>query len=231
MEYPHLRPAVAAAEDFAGLRYRIEGPLVPVLAVELRDTPVYFEHHVMLWKDPSIAIEIRPMKGAFKRILAGMPIFMTEAKGPGRIAFSRDGVGELFALHLNPGEAVDCREHQFLAASASIDFSFQRIRGAANLLLGGTGFFIDTFRAGQTPGILWLHGYGNVFEVELARDEAIDVEPGGWVYKDTSVTMQTMSQGLKIGLFGGGGGLFWNRFTGPGRLGLQSMYVHMPTAE
>lgn len=40
-----------------------------------------------------------------------------------------------------------------------------------------------------------------------------------------------MSQGLRAGLFGGGGGLFWNRFTGPGRLGLQSMYVHRPTAE
>jgi len=23
----------------------------------------------------------------------------------------------------------------------------------------------------------------------------------------------------------------WNRFTGPGRIGLQSMYLHMPTEE
>src|ERR1700685_3393142 len=107
MEYPHLRPAVATSEDFAGFRYKIEGPLVPVLAVELAETPVYFEHHVLLWKDPGVSVEIKPLKGAFKRMLAGMPVFMTETKGRGRIAFSRDGVGELFALHLNPGESVD----------------------------------------------------------------------------------------------------------------------------
>ncbi|HVV88737.1 MAG TPA: AIM24 family protein [Kofleriaceae bacterium] len=231
MNYPTLRPAVAAAEDFAGFRYKIEGPLVPVLAIELADTPVYFEHHVLLWKDPEVQVAIKPLKGAFKRILAGMPIFMTETKGRGRIAFSRDGVGELFAIHLQPGQSIDCREHQFLAASSGVDFTYQRIRGAANLFLGGSGFFMDTFHAGAAPGIVWLHGYGNVFEVKLAAGESIDVEPGGWVYKDPTVKMETMSQGLKVGLFGGGGGLFWNRFSGPGRLGLQSMYVHMPTAE
>jgi uncharacterized protein (AIM24 family) len=25
--------------------------------------------------------------------------------------------------------------------------------------------------------------------------------------------------------------VFWNRFTGPGRVGIQSMYVHMPEAK
>jgi uncharacterized protein (AIM24 family) len=45
------------------------------------------------------------------------------------------------------------------------------------------------------------------------------------------VKMETMSVGLRTGIFGGSGNLFWNRFTGPGRLGIQSMYVHMPTAE
>ena len=36
---------------------------------------VYFEHHILLWKDPSVEISIKSMKGAFKRMLAGMPIF------------------------------------------------------------------------------------------------------------------------------------------------------------
>jgi uncharacterized protein (AIM24 family) len=36
------------------------------------------------------------MKGAFKRMVAGMPIFLTEAQGPGEIAFSRDGAGHRF---------------------------------------------------------------------------------------------------------------------------------------
>jgi uncharacterized protein (AIM24 family) len=38
--------------------------------------------------------------------------------------------------------------------------------------------------------------------------------------------------GLQTGIFGGGGGsLVFNRFTGPGRVGIQSMYFHLPTAE
>ena len=231
MESPRLRPSVTTTETFAGVHYKIEGPLVPVLEMSIGSVPVYFEHHVLLWKDPNVAIQIRPMKGAFKRMLAGLPIFLTETGGSGRIAFSRDGVGEVFAIHLEPGQGIDVREHQFLAATADVDYSFQRVRGVANILLGGTGFFIDTFVAQQQPGILWLHGYGNVFEVTLREGESLDVEPGGWIYKDRTVKMQTMSQGLRAGLFGGGGGLFWNRFTGPGRLGMQSMYVHMPTAE
>jgi uncharacterized protein (AIM24 family) len=230
MESPRLRPAVTTTEAHAGVRYTIQGPLVPVLEIEVGMQQVYFEHHVLLWKQPQIGVEIRPMKGAFKRMLAGLPVFMTQTTGAGRVAFSRDGAGEVFALHLDAGQSVDCREHQFLAATTSVDFTFQRVRGVANVLLGGTGFFIDTFTASK-PGILWLHGYGNVFELTLTDGEAIDVEPGGWIYKDRTVQMQTMSQGLRTGLFGGGGGLFWNRFTGPGRLGLQSMYVHMPTAE
>jgi hypothetical protein len=31
--------------------------------------------------------------------------------------------------------------------------------------------------------------------------------------------------GLKTGIFGGGGKLTWNRFTGPGRLALQTMFI------
>ena len=105
------------------------------------------------------------------------------------------------------------------------------MRGAANILLGGTGFFIDTFSCQSQEGILWIHGYGNVFEVTLAPGESIDIEPGGWIYKDQSVQMQTMFQRLSTGLFASGGQICWNRFTGPGKIALQSMYFHMEGGE
>ena len=162
-------------------------------------------------------------------MLAGMPFLLTGARGPGRIAFSRDGAGHVFALHLEPGLGVDVREHQWLAATENVDYSFTRVRGAANILLGGTGFFIDTFSAPAREGILWLHGYGNVFEVELRPGEQIDIEPGGWIYKDRTVTMDTIFQRLSTGLFAGGGQIFWNRFTGPGKIALQSMYMPLAT--
>jgi len=226
---PTLLATAVRGESFAGVTYRIEGELVPVLAVDLGKVPVYFEHHILLWKDPSVEVELKSLKGAFKRMLSGMPVFMTQAKGPGRIAFSRDGAGHVLPLHLKAGDALDVREHQFLAATDSIDYTFTRVKGASNVLFGGTGFFIDTFTCAGTEGILWLHGYGNVFELTLGPGEQIDVEPGGWIYKSRTTKMETIFQKLATGLFASAGQLFWNRFTGPGRLAVQSMYVHLPT--
>ena len=229
MPVPVQLPTAARDETFGGVTYHIEGELVPVLHLELAALPVYFEHHILLWKDPGVEVSLKPLKGAFKRMLSGMPVFMTQAKGPGRIAFSRDGAGQVFALHLKVGEAIDVREHQFLAATDGVDYTFTRIKGAANVLFGGTGFFIDTFTCLRQDGALWLHGYGNVFVVTLGQGEQIDIEPGGWIYKDRTVQMQTIFQKISTGVFASAGQLFWNRFTGPGRIALQSMYMHMPT--
>lgn len=226
---PTLLATTTRGESFAGVTYHIDGELVPVLAVELGKVPLYFEHHILLWKNPSVQVEIKSLKGAFKRVLSGMPVFMTQAKGPGEIAFSRDGAGHVLALHMKSGDAWDVREHQFLAATDTIEYTFTRVKGASNVLFGGTGFFVDTFTCAQPEGILWLHGYGNVFELTLGPGEQIDVEPGGWIYKSRTVQMQTVFQKLSTGVFASAGQLFWNRFTGPGRLAVQSMYVHLPT--
>jgi uncharacterized protein (AIM24 family) len=231
MQRPTLLAAAPTDETLAGVTYHLDGELVPMLTVELSASQsVYFEHHILLWKSPEVAIAIKPMKGAFKRMMAGMQIFTTEAKGPGQIAFSRDAAGHVFALHLKQGQEVHVREHQFLAATGNIDYTFERVKGVANMLFGGTGFFIDKFHGHAGEGILWLHGYGNVFEKVLAPGEQIDVEPGGWLYKDPAVRMETNIQRLSVGIFAGMN-LVMNRFTGPGRIGLQSMYLHAETAD
>lgn len=227
MGVPTILATSILNEKYAGLIYHIQGELVPVLQIELQQMGVYFEHHVLLWKDPTVNIGVKAMKGAFKRMIAGMPIFMTEAGGPGRIAFSRDGPGHILAIHLQAGQAVDVREHQFLAASSNVDYSFRRVQGVANMLFSGTGFFIDTFSTQHQEGIIWLHGYGNIFEINLAPGEQIDIEPGGWIYKDPTVNMETKIQKISTGFFASAGQLVWNRFTGPGRVALQSMYMPM----
>jgi uncharacterized protein (AIM24 family) len=224
MAVPKLVSTVALNAKVADVTYHIEGELVPVLAIELDRMPVYFEHHTLLYRDPSVEVHLKSLSGAFKRLLAGMPIFMTEVRGPGRIAFSRDGAGHIMPIHLTMGQSVDVREHQFLAATGNVDYSFAWVKGASNMLLGGTGLFVDTFTCNDTEGCVWLHGYGNIFEVSLNYGESIDIEPGGWLYKDPSITMQTMFQSLKTSIFASGGAFTWNRFTGPGRVGLQSMY-------
>jgi uncharacterized protein (AIM24 family) len=210
--------------------YRIEGELVPVLTITVGQMPIYFEHYVLLWKHPSVTIGLKPLKGLGRRILAGMPILMTQAMGPGDIAFSRDDAGHIFPIHLQPGQEIDVREHQFLAATDNVEYTFQRVKGISNILFGGNGFFIDRFIGTSGDGVVWVHGYGNVFELLLGPGEAIDVEPGGWVYKDPTVQMQTIVQPLATGFLASASSFTFNRFIGPGRLGIQSMYVHFETA-
>jgi uncharacterized protein (AIM24 family) len=226
MERPYLLATSKTEQIHAGITYHLDGELVPALTVELdAGQSIFFEHHILLWKHPALQITVRPMKGALKRMIAGMQIFITEATGPGQIAFSRDGVGHIAAIHMGSGSEVHVREHQFLAATGNVDYTFERVKGIANMLVGGTGFFIDKFHLTRGEGILWLHGYGNIFEKNLEPGEAIDVEPGGWLYKDPSVRMETVMQRLSTGLLAGAN-IVMNRFTGPGRVALQSMYVH-----
>ena len=227
MAVPVLKPTNVQDENFANITYHIQGELVPVLVAEVRDNPVYFEHHVLLWKDPNLNVAVKPLQGAFKRAIHGMPVCMVETTGHGRIGFSRDGVGHVFGLHFNAGESIDVRENQWLAATATLDYSFTRVQGFANIMFSGTGLFIDTFTCQGSAGILWLHGYGNVFEINLVPGEQIDIEPGGWIYKDRGVQMETVLQKLATGLFASAAQLVFNRFTGPGRIGIQSMYVHL----
>jgi uncharacterized protein (AIM24 family) len=229
VDLPRLAPTQAQGETFGGVSYHLDGELTPVLTVDVSRTSVYFEHHILLWKHPTVQIRIKPMAGALKRMVAGMQVFVTEASGPGMIAFSRDGPGHIVPIHLPQGRELEVREHQFLAATDAIDYSFTRVRGVSNMLFGGTGFFIDKFHSHRGDGILWLHGYGNVFDKVLQPGESIDIEPGGWLYKEPGVRMETVVDRLTSGLFGAAVNLVVNRFTGPGRVGIQSMYVHYET--
>ncbi|AWP24730.1 hypothetical protein C4901_16525 [Acidiferrobacter sp. SPIII_3] len=225
MAGPVLKKTLVRDESFAGVTYHIEGDIVPVLEVVLAATPVFFEHHILLWKSPSTRIGVKAVKGLLRRAISGMPILLASATGPGTIAFSRDGAGQIVPIHLAPGQAIDVREHQYLAATDQVSYSVTRIKGIMNWVFGGNTLIVDQFRAETAPGIVWLHGFGNVFEVTLGVEESIDLEPGGWLYKDPTVAMKTVTQSLSSGLFGSAASFFWNRFTGPGRVGIQSMYV------
>ncbi|MDQ6741857.1 MAG: AIM24 family protein [Candidatus Dormibacteraeota bacterium] len=226
-EAPRLRDMTEF--HFGQSSCQLEGEIVPVAEIALGQGDwVYFEHHVMLWKDEAVAMSVMPLQGGVKRAFAGMPFIVSLARGPGRIAFSRDATGEVVVLPLHPGQELDAREHAFLLASHSIGYSYVRIQGLKNILFSGQGMFMDRFVAGGEQGLLLLHGYGNVFERALQPGESVLLEPGAFLYKDASVTMNVETQKLTSGLFGGQG-MNLARMTGPGRVGIQSMYVHHHT--
>jgi uncharacterized protein (AIM24 family) len=149
-------------------------------------------------------------------------------------------VGQIVPLRLQQGQTVEVREHQFLMATSNVDYNCTFVKGAANILFSSTGLFIDQFTAANGEGLVVLHGYGNVFEKTLAPGQALDVEPGAWLWKDPSVQMTTTTVagsqrgGGLMGAIGGlmaGSSILLNRFIGPGRIGLQSMTYHPPQAE
>jgi uncharacterized protein (AIM24 family) len=226
-EAPRIRDMTEI--HFGNSTCQVEGEIVPVAEINLApNDAIFFEHHLMLWKDESVPLSVLQLPGGLKRAFAGMPFIISVASGPGRIAFSRDATGELVVLPLHPGMELDVREHAFLLASHNINYTFIRIKGFANILFGGQGMYMDRFVTGGAPGLLILHGYGNVMERILRPGESIMLEPGAFLYKDASVTMQVEFQKVGSGLFGSRN-MSLARMTGPGRIGIQSMYVHHHT--
>src|SRR6202522_296669 len=223
-EAPRLRDMTEFS--FSSSTCQVEGEIVPVAEIHLgANDSVFFEHHIMLWKDDNVPLSVLQLPGGLKRAFAGMPFIISVATGPGRIAFSRDAPGELVVRPLHPGMELHVREHAFLLASHSITYSFVRIKGLANALHGGNGMWMDRFVTSNQPGLLILHGNGNVLQGTLGAGEKILVEPGAFLYKDSSVTLQTQQIQLKTGMLGHHN-MYLAEMTGPGRVGIQSMYVH-----
>jgi uncharacterized protein (AIM24 family) len=227
--------------DMAKLQFgdsfcQIEGTYVPVADVNLagRDS-VYFAHHVILWKDPQVDVTTMPLSGGWKRMFAGLPLIMTQAHGPGHIAFSRDVPGEMIALPLQPGEYLDVREHLFMVATGNVTYDwfttnvwFTTGTGDDRETHYPVGMFMDRFSAPQAPGLLILHAAGNVLVRNLAPAEVILVRPTALIFKDPSVNMQLHFEHPGSGYYSGWGSwsnrYLWLRLYGPGRVAIQSVF-------
>ena len=218
---PKIRDATRFG--FSGSTCEVEGSIVPVISIGLGAGDwVFFEHHTLLWRDAGITLSQLQGGNAFKRLFGGMPFVITKATGPGQVAFSRDSAGELVVLPIHPQHEIDVREHAFLLGSHSLTYSFERIKGLVNILHGGSGMYLERFITQNEAGLLMLHGSGNVFERTLQNGESIWLEPGAFLYKDSTVTMQAEKQvGVKAGLLSS---VYLAKMTGPGRVGIQSMY-------
>ena len=192
-----IEPSV---EQIRGGSARISGTLVPKLMFELDGTGgVFFEHHTLLWKDASLNVELKKLPGGLKRKIAGLDFFLTQTRGPGRIAFSHDAPGKIVDHHLQPGQALLVREHHFVAATENLDYTFERVKGVRSMLFGGSGFFVDRFAATNGVASVWVMGSGDVFHADLEAGEQIDIEAGSWLYRDPSVRMEAVTMGLKTG--------------------------------
>jgi uncharacterized protein (AIM24 family) len=224
--------------QFGNSHCQIEGTYVPVADFNLSPADgVYFSHHVLLWKEPQVNITRMPLKGAWKRMFAGLPLIMTQAVGPGHIAFSQDAPGEVIALPLQPGQGVDVREHIFMVATLNITYDWFSTNVWFNTRNGDEtethyplGAFMDRFYAPQTPGLLLLHAAGNVFTRHIPQGQTILVKPTALLFKDPTVQMQLHFEhpnGTTRSWRSWGERYLWLRLFGPGRVAVQSAYAHM----
>ncbi len=231
-----------AARDMARIQcgrssVQIEGTMVPVADFALAPGEgVYFPHHELLWKEPGVVVTQRGLKGAWKRMMAGLPVHMLDAVGPGRIAFSRDAAGETLAIPLHPGASVDVREHIFMVATHAVAYDwfetgvwFRTGTGDDAETHYPIGMFMDRFVAPSQPGLLLIHAHGNSFLRQLAPGERILVKPSALLYKDSSVSGHMHVERPRSSaqsLWTWGERYLWLALGGPGRVAVQSAYGH-----
>jgi uncharacterized protein (AIM24 family) len=220
---------------------QIEGTLVPTADFALADgDSVYFAHHELLWKEPRVTLQRQGLRGAWKRMLAGLPVHMLTATGPGHIAFSRDAPGELLAIPLHHGHAVEVREHVFMLATSSVTYDYfmppiwyTTREGDDTETHYPLGMLMDRFTAQSGPGLLLVHAHGNAFVRNLAPGESVLIKATSLLYKDVSVGMHLHFEYAQRKGFVSWLTAAWNlqrylwlRLTGPGRVAIQSAYGH-----
>ncbi len=235
-------------QDMARIQFgqssvQIEGTQVPVADFTiLGGEYIYFSHHVLLWTDPSTQLTNMPLSGGWNRMLAGLPLIMVEARGPGHVALSDNHPGEVVALPLMPGQHVWTREHRFLAATGNVSYTWEPSNiwfvtgsGDDSETHYPLGQFGDRFTATQTPGLLLLHSPGNTFIRDLAANETILVQPSALLYRDLSVSMHLHLEYPRFQSFSWHRSYdhrnTWLRLIGPGRVAVQSIFERPEASE
>jgi uncharacterized protein (AIM24 family) len=186
---------------------QLDAGVVPVVEVNLTgEDSVFFEHYAMLWKDETVPMSVMNSPGGARRLVSGMPFVLSVARAPGKVAFSRDATGELVVIPVEAPAEVDVREHALVLATSTLAFSYEKIGGFRMMLAADAGMYLDRFVAQTAPGLLVLHGYGNVFQRTLGEGETILIDPGAFFYKDSKVTMEVISINMKGRIEDAGGG-------------------------
>ncbi len=92
-EAPRLRDMTEFR--FSNSVCQVEGEIVPVAEINLaQGDSVFFEHHVLLWKEESAPLSALSTGGGFKRVMGGMPFVVSVAHGPGRV-----GIQSMYVHH------------------------------------------------------------------------------------------------------------------------------------
>jgi uncharacterized protein (AIM24 family) len=203
----------------------LKGMVPAVLATLAPQESIYCEHGIMLYKDPGVGVGRKTIQtggllSTMKRsTVGGVPFFLAEFTGPGSVAFSRDGVGEIRDIELAPNEVLDVAEGSLLCAENRIPYDMIYVKGT-NRVGRMMGFWMDRLTG---PGKIALHGYGNVITMTLAAREKITCDYGALLYKSASVEATSLNLPFGSGLLGKLEAYEVLELIGPGKVALQSI--------
>ncbi len=208
----------------------LKGVVPAVLATLGPQESIYCEHGIMLYKDPPVTVGRKTIQSggvlsaAKRTAVGGIPFFLAEYTGPGSVAFSRDGLGEIRDLELAANEVLDVAEGSLLCAENRVPYEMFYVAGT-NRVGRMLGFWMDRLTG---PGKLALHGYGNVISMSLAPREVITCDMGALLYKSSTVEAKTVNLPFGGGLFGKLEAFEVLDLVGPGKVALQSVDPHQP---
>ena len=208
----------------------LKGVVPAVLATLADQESIYCEHGIMLYKDPTVSVGRKTIQagGLFQTVkrstVGGIPFFLSEFTGPGSVAFSRDGVGEIRDLELGPGEVLDVAEGSLLCAENRIPYDMLYVKGT-NRVGRMLGFWMDRLTG---PGKIAVHGYGNIISMTLAAKETVTCDYGALLFKSAGVEAKAKNLPFGGGLLGKLESYEVLELVGPGKVALQSVDPKRP---
>ena len=215
------------------MQARIQGTTMPVLDIQLDpNESIFSESGELSWMTGSIQMTTHTQMGgggglfgAFKRVLGGGSLFMTEYRAighPGEVSFAAKVPGHIVPVQLGQGQDYLVHRHGFVCGTpqVTIGVGFQQTLGAG--VFGGNGFVLQ--KVGGF-GTAWLELSGELVTKTLAPGEVLLVHPGHVGAFQSTVGFQiTTVPGIKNLVFGGDG-IFLAVLTGPGMVWLQTLPI------
>ncbi|MCL5984595.1 MAG: AIM24 family protein [Candidatus Thermoplasmatota archaeon] len=208
----------------------VPGIVPSILATLGPQDSVFCEHGIMLYKEPQVRVDRKNTAGGGflktmeRNTVGGIPYFLTEFVGPGHVAFSRDGVGELRVLELAVNEEIDVADGSLVCAENTLRYDMSYIKGT-NRPGRMIGLWMDRLIG---PGKLAIHGYGNIISMTLAPREVVLCDFGALFYKSGTVQTRTLNIPFGGGLLGKLESFEALELIGPGKVALQSVDPKQP---
>lgn len=215
------------------MQHEIIGSTMPVLEMHLgAGESIVAVSGELSWMSSTIDLQTTTqlgggggLLGAFKRVVGGGSLFMTEYAargGDGTVAFATKLPGHIVPVEVSAGRGYLIHRHGFLCATPGVELSlgFQQSLGAG--IFGGEGFILQKM-SGNCQAFVELGG--EIVTYELAAGETLRVHPGHVGMFEEGVRFEiTRIRGIRNMLFGGDG-IFLAALTGPGKIWLQTLTV------